>query len=245
MQINNQASISDAINQYTSIDGVIGATLYIDPFNLPSFYHPTYETCKDGIRFNPNVKVAGYKCTEFHNLHDIYAMMLNCDFERNVKLAYQSLLFRNKLENVQENVLMYGIEACFRLKGKNGKSYYYKRSSIENGMVNGSISCAISFWEDIGYLKPQEIGYWKLSGKNSEFFDFDIPEISEFQQIISKQESKILSLLARGFNSLDIGRALKISRHTVDTHRRNMLRKLEVANTPELVNMARDMHIID
>ncbi len=240
----NHIGLRDALDQYTTMDGIVGPTLYEDPFKLPPFYHPTYEATRDRIRFNPNLTIAGFKCSEFKSLDDLYELMPYQDYLRNVKLGYQSLLFRNRIENVPDNVLHFSVEACFKLRGKGGKLYYYKRTSNENGMVNGSISSAVSYWEDIGYLKPQQLGYWKLEGKNTNYFDFDVPQVQLYQDVFTSQEAKILSLLARGFSSPDIGRALKISRHTVDTHRRNMLRKLEVANTPELVDIARDMDLI-
>ncbi len=56
-------------------------------------------------------------------------------------------------------------------------------------------------------------------------------EIMSFTQ----RELEILSLLALGKNSVEIGTILKISKHTVDTHRRKMLAKSKLCNTPELI----------
>ena len=51
---------------------------------------------------------------------------------------------------------------------------------------------------------------------------------------LSDREIEIVKLLAEGLCSKQIGRTLSISRHTVDTHRRNLLRKTGAANTLEL-----------
>ena len=39
------------------------------------------------------------------------------------------------------------------------------------------------------------------------------------------RELEIIDLIAEGFNSLEIGEQLFISKHTVDTHRKNIYRK--------------------
>ena len=55
------------------------------------------------------------------------------------------------------------------------------------------------------------------------------------QKILSKRELNILELVALGFNSEQIATALTIAKSTVQTHRRNMLRKTGFHNTNQLV----------
>ena len=45
----------------------------------------------------------------------------------------------------------------------------------------------------------------------------------------------ILALVARGYNSQQIGEALTITKATVQRHRRNMLRKTGFINTQQMV----------
>lgn len=52
---------------------------------------------------------------------------------------------------------------------------------------------------------------------------------------ISKRELKILALIARGYSSEKIGQVLAIAKTTVQTHRRNMLRKTGFNNTQQMV----------
>ncbi|WP_430935524.1 response regulator transcription factor [Saccharicrinis sp. 156] len=49
------------------------------------------------------------------------------------------------------------------------------------------------------------------------------------------RELEVLNLLTIGKSSHEIGTILHISKHTVDTHRRKMLSKTKLCNTPELV----------
>jgi len=58
---------------------------------------------------------------------------------------------------------------------------------------------------------------------------------AEAKTTISKRELKILGLVAKGYTSEEIGEVLAIAKTTVQTHRRNMLRKTGFNNTQQLV----------
>ena len=60
----------------------------------------------------------------------------------------------------------------------------------------------------------------------------------EVKKILSKQEMKVLELVAKGYTSEKIGGILSIATSTVQTHRRNMLKKSGLANTQQLLGMA-------
>jgi DNA-binding NarL/FixJ family response regulator len=55
---------------------------------------------------------------------------------------------------------------------------------------------------------------------------------------LSRREQEILVLISRGLSSQRIGKTLYISKHTVETHRKNMLRKLDFNSSTELVKFA-------
>ena len=55
---------------------------------------------------------------------------------------------------------------------------------------------------------------------------------------LTKREKEVLSLISEGKNTKDISEELFISLHTVETHRRNLLEKLNVKNTAEMVKVA-------
>lgn len=61
---------------------------------------------------------------------------------------------------------------------------------------------------------------------------------------LSKKEAEILDLLAEGKTTKEIAVQLFISTRTVETHRANMLKKLNVKNVAELVNKARTLNLI-
>ena len=58
--------------------------------------------------------------------------------------------------------------------------------------------------------------------------------------VLSNREKEILSLIANGKTSKQISEALFIAKTTVDTHRKNMIRKLNLSSGNELVKYAID-----
>ena len=61
---------------------------------------------------------------------------------------------------------------------------------------------------------------------------------------ITKREKEILSLIAEGFTNNQIAEKLFISPLTVDSHRKNLLTKLQVNNTASLIKQAVENHLI-
>lgn len=59
--------------------------------------------------------------------------------------------------------------------------------------------------------------------------------------ILSNREKEILQLIANGKTSKEISESLFIAKTTVDTHRKNMIRKLNLSSGNELVKYAIDI----
>ncbi len=55
---------------------------------------------------------------------------------------------------------------------------------------------------------------------------------------LTSREIEILKLIAEGFSNKEIGEQLFISHRTVDTHRTNLMNKLEVNNIAGLIRYA-------
>ncbi len=63
--------------------------------------------------------------------------------------------------------------------------------------------------------------------------------IKEPEVGLSKREKEIVSLITKGFTSQEIADAINLSVLTINTHRRNILRKLNLKNTAMMVQYAR------
>lgn len=66
------------------------------------------------------------------------------------------------------------------------------------------------------------------------------PEMVEEATSITKRERQILKLIADGKTSKQIAKALKISKYTVDTHRKNIHKKLNIKTNTGLVKYVMD-----
>ena len=61
---------------------------------------------------------------------------------------------------------------------------------------------------------------------------------------LSDREREIITCISKGINSREIGKQLYISEFTVKTHRRNIMHKLGVKNTAELIRFAIENDVI-
>ncbi|WNJ20547.1 response regulator transcription factor [Pontibacter sp. G13] len=62
---------------------------------------------------------------------------------------------------------------------------------------------------------------------------------------LSQREQEILSLIAKGMTNKQIASALFISHHTVHTHRKNMMKKLGIKSSPQLIVYAIQSGLVD
>lgn len=99
----------------------------------------------------------------------------------------------------------------------------------------------LSHIHDISHLKkdfslnliikaPHEVQIWN--------YDFEKKAL-EKPYVLTSQENKILSLLSKGKQTKEIADILCCSPHTVDTHRRNLLKKTNCIDTTAFVTYAR------
>lgn len=62
--------------------------------------------------------------------------------------------------------------------------------------------------------------------------------------LLSNREKEVLTLIAKGYSNMEIGEKLFISVKTVESHRSNLMRKLEMRTRPELVTLALEKGLI-
>jgi len=74
--------------------------------------------------------------------------------------------------------------------------------------------------------------------QNQEDGEVDDKEADAMVQNITTRELEILQLIALGLTSQEISKKLFISKNTVETHRKNLLAKLNVKNTASLLKFA-------
>ena len=68
--------------------------------------------------------------------------------------------------------------------------------------------------------------------------DLEPPQRAKRPESLTTREQEILELIWAGFKNKEIGQRLKISVKTVEAHRANMIKKLRVSNTAQLLKTA-------
>ena len=56
--------------------------------------------------------------------------------------------------------------------------------------------------------------------------------------VLTRREKEVLSLIAEGYTNPEIAKQLFVSTETIDSHRKNLLAKLNVRNTATLIKFA-------
>ncbi|MBI3136315.1 MAG: response regulator transcription factor [Bacteroidetes bacterium] len=74
----------------------------------------------------------------------------------------------------------------------------------------------------------------KSNSKNASTHSSAVLHVSQ----LTEREIEILKLVAQGMTNKEIGDSLNISHRTVDTHRTNLMKKLEVTNVAGLIRFA-------
>ncbi len=141
-----------------------------------------------------------------------------------------------------EKIMKYKIRYDVRYRKMNGEyaRILYQGILLEHD-ENGRFLRSLGSHTDITYLKQEGIPALSFIGMDGEpsYHDFDLSNTYiESREDLTSREKQVLRLLIEGRLSKEISQILKISKQTVDTHRKNMLCKKKLNNTCELVGKA-------
>ncbi|GAA4158303.1 response regulator transcription factor [Chryseobacterium ginsenosidimutans] len=174
------------------------------------------------------------------NFEIIHAYNNYSDLLKNIKLQEPDILITD-ISMPQIN----GIELSKMVRK------YYPDIKI---MVMSSYSNMVSAADVDGYLlkdTDSEIlieSIKRIVGKNEKVFykDFQTTEKYDFNKsIVSKREKEIIDFIGKGYTTDEIAEKLCISKHTVETHRKNIFNKLQVNNIAALIKKSITLGLID
>ncbi|GAB3165348.1 helix-turn-helix transcriptional regulator [Telluribacter humicola] len=102
----------------------------------------------------------------------------------------------------------------------------------------GNILFLLALASDISHLKRDGRQHLRLSnGKEDLIYEVDNETGTVRQlEVLSSRELEIARLMGKKMTSEEIAGKLFLSPHTVNTHRHNMLKKLDMVDTLELIN---------
>jgi len=113
------------------------------------------------------------------------------------------------------------------------QDFILELDNIGNPWLNMKL-CDLSPSQDLS-LPGSSICRNITTGESINLFEEEKKEIVEE---ISEREKEVLGLIAEGMQSKEIANKLFISANTVNNHRRNLLKKLNVSNSSEAVTYA-------
>ncbi|MEX1193216.1 MAG: PAS domain-containing protein [Brumimicrobium sp.] len=133
----------------------------------------------------------------------------------------------------------------YRLRKKNGEYIkVLRQSNIFEVDKNGRLISNMSLLTDISYMNTSNCVEWKFDAKGIDQEAFKKYVGHQYENYFSPRELEIISGINRGLNSEEIGNLHFISKHTVDTHRRNILKKAGCKNSIELISFCRQNGVI-
>lgn len=93
---------------------------------------------------------------------------------------------------------------------------------------------------------PKNSPFYSSVDRNPQQNDFsEKNKFSPSKLLLSNQEKSIIKWVVFGLTSKEIGEKLFISKHTVDTHRRNINKKLEIQGISSLIRFAHENNLVD
>ena len=146
---------------------------------------------------------------------------------------------------------MNGIDLCKELKTKYpgimvlALSTFNQGSYVTKMMENGASGYVVKNAD-----KKELLDAIREVSRGKTYLSFEAGQAlrknNESAQIpaITRREKEILGLIAEGFTNPEIANKLFVSPTTVDSHRKNLLAKLNVKNTASLVKFAMDHQLI-
>jgi DNA-binding NarL/FixJ family response regulator len=142
-----------------------------------------------------------------------------------------------------------GIDLCKEVKEKYpsvfiiGLSTYNQLSFIQKMMDNGSSGYVLKNATQRELMEAIE-----TVARGKVYFSSEAAQTLQKKEavkvILTRREIEVLELIAGGMTNNLIAQKLFISPSTVDTHRKNLLAKLEAKNTASLIRMATQLQLI-
>ncbi|RYM32575.1 LuxR family transcriptional regulator [Brumimicrobium glaciale] len=180
-----------------------------------------YDFPRNKIVYCRNTHVLGFNNEEFtidhsSNYHPDDRVLVNVVTQSSVK------------HGVEHNMMNHNccLELTFRLKRKDGTyAQVLKQTTIYHLDDNQRMSTNITILSDISFIQTPGYVNWsfKMNNLNSDFFEDKI--CGDIKNIFSKKELELIPCFVRGASSKEIADQFFISKHTVDTHRRNIKSK--------------------
>lgn len=148
-----------------------------------------------------------------------------------------------------EHQLLLKNSYCFRMKVADGTYHLFHHQAIHLSKdAKGGLATALNIHTDIHHITQvnNKIVLVTGIGGRTDYCQMDLSKTSSSKPLtkLTKREMEVLSLLAQGLSSQQIGNKIFISELTVRVHRKNLLKKIEVTNSGNLIKKSIELGLI-
>lgn len=201
-------------------------------FHVGDFYHFIFNCPTAQVEWTSNsiTKVLGIDAPEDFTLEFILAHIHPEDLPYFLEFENHVTLFFNQLP--LEKVLKYRVSYDYRIRRMDGTYIRILQQAMTiQTNEEGAVIRILDVHTDISHLKKENgstLSFIGMEGQPSMLNYAHSHESSTTKDKLTKKEREILCLLAAGKTSFEVADLLFISKNTVDTHRKNILKKQSV-----------------
>lgn len=219
----------------SSLQNIIG-----DVFALGEYYYYVIKVSDSTVdNFHPNIlKIHNLKKYPVH-LSEIINLIHPDDIQFVVDAESATLEKINEIGF--EHQLNLKCSYCFRMKTGNGNYEMFHHQSIHTFKdEDGILLQAINIHTNIHHITQKNPYTVIITGigdrkdfHQMQLYTHIIKETSNSK--LTNREIEVLCLIGKGYSTTEIASLLTISQHTAHTHRKNIMAKLNVNNTSQLI----------
>ncbi len=190
---------------------------------------------KDSIIFQKGVQnVLGYDRPNENQENFLLKYCHPDDYDLIEKIISSTLKFSNRnIDQVSENKLF--ISLRLRKKDKSYVKVFCKISVISTDQ-NDRISSVLIVMTDVSFMDTDNFVKWNFEARNLNSEEFKKSIYKSFDDIFTVREIEVIKEVCKKIATEEIAKNLFISRHTVATHRKNILKKSKCHSVNELIN---------
>jgi DNA-binding CsgD family transcriptional regulator len=237
--------------EYKNICGELLDSLHFNESTVVAFTRCGTKTSTSFLSHN-FTRIFGYPRKHFieGDLQFLIKHMHPDDLQAFISFAETSTLNAAPWKEAKENAIH---ACCSRIKHHNGKWIWITQKVIVLSVTpDRHIDTVMLLFDDCTTAKEtelnQHISLIEKSRRNSKLLELLGP-VSRAQTkreellgklndhaSLTRREKEIMQLVSEGLSSKEIAAKLFISRHTVESHRKHILHKLSVRNSPQMVH---------
>jgi DNA-binding CsgD family transcriptional regulator len=132
-----------------------------------------------------------------------------------------------------------------RMKNKEGiyRNLLFQINLFFNAVPNETVYILMVF-TDISHIHIAKNTYYHFSENDNSHFRFPDAEMLNPENLFTAREFEIIQLISKGLSSKLIAGRLFLSLHTINTHRRNILKKAGNLSMPELIQAMKENGVV-